>query len=212
MLKMLTFNLQKHKTRGNEIMKSIKWINRFLHPIACIIVFMVLLSANRVKMPGTPYELLVMELKANEGYAKWWYRDGFVNGRQAYSIGHGWNDQGGVRRKEISKYTKDGKVTYEEALEITLYELGKYGTLHKDPYKNIALKLYSYNCGPTKNPNRLGRCCGADWGCGNPNRSIRKSHSRRRKFELALWHHDIPIITRYHEENKNKIRRILSKL
>lgn len=184
-------------------------VNKFIYPISWAVVLLMILSANRVQMPGTPYELLVLELKANEGYRSWWYRDGYVKGRQAYSIGFGWNDQGKRRRNEVYKWTRDGKVTYDEALEITLMEIGKYGRLHKDPYKNVALKLYSYNCGLTTDGRELGGCCGYRKGCGNKSSNIRKCHNRMRKFEIALWNRDINSLIKYHDENKEKVKLIL---
>lgn len=184
-------------------------INRFLYPISIGVVVLLLLSANRVKIPYTPYECIVWELKANEGYRPNWYPDGWVRGRKAYSIGFGWNDQGKRRRHEIEKYTRDGKVTFDEALKITLMEIDKYGQLNKDPYKNAALRLYSYNCGPTSDGSRLGKCCGARWGCGNSNPEIRKSHNRRRKFELALWNHDVKTITEVCDRNREKIIHVI---
>ena len=182
-----------------------------------LLVTFIFLAANRVdKYPYSPYESLVWEIKANEGYKSWWYRDGVgQNGKQAYSIGFGWNDLGQKRRAEIKEFTKDGKVAFEEATQITLLELKKYGTLHKDPWKDIALKLYAYNCGlgnNPKNPNRLGRCCGAKWNCGNRDKNVRKSHNRRRTFERALWNRDWLILSQMSEENRKKVIRIQSSL
>ena len=172
-------------------------------------VIFLLVAANRpttnTKLKYTPYEIMVWELKANEGYRSWRYADGHVRGRQSYSIGFGWNDQG-RRRHEIKKYTADGKVTFNEATEITINELNKYGTLHKDPLKNIALKLYSYARGFTKDSRKLGGCCGWSKGCGNASKSIKKSHNRRRKFEVACWKKDYATINRMTEENLLKIK------
>ena len=162
-------------------------------------------NSDESKLKYSPYQIMVWEIKANEGYRSWWYKDGFVNGKQAYSIGFGWNDQGQVRRHEIKQYTKDGKVTYDEATKITIYEINKYGRLHKDDLKNNALRMYSYARGLTKDGRKLGRCCGASWGCGNKDRNIKKSHSRRRKFELACWNHDYSTINRMTNENRQKI-------
>lgn len=168
-------------------------------------IFMLANTVSPVKK-YTPYQIVIWELKANEGHEEWWYKDGFVKGRQAYSIGLGWNDQGSSdRRREIKKYTSDGKVTLDEAVQITIYELNKYGKLHDDPLKNAALKLYSYNCGLTKSGNRLGKCCNAYKGCGSNNSNVRKSHNRRRKFELALWRHDYGLIQKYCDENRLKV-------
>ena len=102
-------------------------VGRVTYPLSIAIVIFLLLSANHVKMPGSPYELMVWELKAGEGYRSWWYPDGWVRGKKAYSIGFGWNDQGRRRRAEISKYTNDGEVDFGEALQISLYEISKYG-------------------------------------------------------------------------------------
>lgn len=183
-----------------------KYIDKFTYALAICIVCAIFLAANRIKNSYTPYQMLVWELKANEGYRSWWYRDGVVRGKKAYSIGLGWNDQGTRRRNEIKKYTADGKVTFQEALEITLIEVAKYGRLHADPYKNLALQLYSYNCGLTKTGKKLGKCCKGKRGCGNYRSDIREAHNRRRKFELALWNKDIPTIIKYTEENREKIK------
>lgn len=166
----------------------------------------------------TPYQILVWEIKANEGYKSWWYEDGTNRGKQAYSIGFGWNDLGNRRRQEIAKYTADRKVTFGEATEITLMEISKYGKLHKDPYKNLALQLYSYNCGPTKSGSSLGHCCKAKAGCGyhlgKPCRgkgkchacNVKKMHNERRRFELALWNHDMINVSVRTEKNRAKLQ------
>lgn len=183
-----------------------------LHLSFGAVCFIALLSANRQeKLPFTPYQLLVWEIKANEGYRPWWYKDGMVRGKQSYSIGFGWNDQG-RRRKEISQFTKDGKVTYDEATQITLKEIAKYGKLHSDPLKNLALQLYSYSRGLVKSGSALGKCCGGKSGCGSSNRNVRKSHNQRRQFELALWNHDSNFIINRVNENKSKIQKILMTL
>lgn len=163
------------------------------------------------KLKYNTWEIMAWEIKANEGYRSWWYEDGMVYNRklkrrvQAYSIGFGWNDQGKVRRDEIKEFTRDGKVTFDEATTITIREIRKYGTLNKDPLRNTALRLYSYSRGLTTDPHKLGGCCGYKRGCGNANDNIRISHSRRRKFELACWNHDYATINRMTEENKQKI-------
>lgn len=177
-----------------------KRLNTFIYVSGVTAILFIFLAANVHSPKYSPYQILVWELKANEGYEPWWYRDG-----KGHSIGFGWNDLGGKRRSEIKQYTKDGKVTFEEATTITLMELNKYGKLHNDPYKNLALKLYSYNCGLTKSGKRLGKCCKGKWLCGRKNPSIRKSHNRRRKFELALWNHDMDYVYKESEKNKNKI-------
>jgi len=176
------------------------------------------LNANiSPKLKYTPYQILVWEIKANEGYKSWWYKDGFNRGKQAYSIGFGWNDLGNRRRNEISEYTSDKRVTFQEATEITLKEIKKYGKLHKDPYRNLALQLYSYNCGPTKSGASLGHCCGSNKGCGYHLKkqcrgvkchacNVKKMHNERRKFELALWNHDIINIMVRTEKNKSKLQ------
>jgi len=161
------------------------------------------------KLKYTPYQILMWEIKANEGYRSWWYRDGTVNGRPAHSIGFGWNDCGNRRRKEIAQFTKDSKVTFEEAMTITLKEISKYGRLHADPYKNLALQLYSYNCGLTRKGSSLGRCCNSSRGCGSSKKNVRKSHNRRRQFELALWNHRWAEVTRFTEQNRTKLQTYL---
>ena len=199
------------KTKFNSIIhyisKRLLWFTTFL------IFFIIVVAANKApKLEYTPYQILVWEIKANEGYASWWYPDGWNRGRRAHSIGFGWNDLGNRRRNEIKKFTSDGFVSFDEAMKITLYELEKYGQLNKDPLRNVALKLYSYNCGLTDDGNRLGRCCGAKWGCGSRNKNVRKMHNRRRKFELSLWKHDYPTIEKYVEEDKQKLQIVLVNL
>lgn len=157
----------------------------------------------------TAYQVLIWEIKANEGHRSWWYKDGIVGGKQSYSIGFGWNDQGSSkRRKEISKYTSDGKVTPDEATSITLYEIDKYGKLDQDPFRNNALRLYSYSRGLIKSGSRLGGCCGFRHGCGSKNKNVRIVHKRRRKLELAMWDHDYATINQMTEENLRQIKRM----
>jgi hypothetical protein len=91
-------------------------------------------------------------------------------------------------------------------------ELSKYGQLHKDPYRDLALKLYSYNCGLVKDGSRLGRCHGGRNGCGHRDANVRKAHNRRRKFELALWKHDYVTILNYTEQNQDKLRTYIAQL
>jgi hypothetical protein len=148
----------------------------------------------------------------HEKYKQWFGPGGHVEGKQAYSIGFGWNDQGGTRRNEIAKFTSDRKVTFQEATQITLKEIQKYGTLHPDPLRNLALQLYSYNCGLVKSGGRLGKCCGGKWGCGRKDADIKKAHTRRRMYELALWKHDFVNIQKYTEANKDKLTTYISKL
>lgn len=172
------------------------------------------LEAEVIPIPDgcdyTAYQILVWEIKANEGYRSWWYRDGVGgNGRPAYSIGFGWNDCGGVRRHEIKKYTADHKVTVEEATEIMLAEIAKYGKMSNDPLRDVAMKLHRYNCGTTVTGQDLRNCCGGSSGCGRNSSSIRNSHNRRRKFELALWMHDLSEINRITSENKEKVSNMI---
>lgn len=176
------------------------------HISLIVCVFLLFLNANSApKLKYTPYQILVWEIKANEGYRSWWYPDGYNRGKKAYSIGFGWNDLGNRRRAEIKNYTKDKKVTFIEALEITLKEISKYGVLHKDPLKNLALQLKSYNCGLATRYSDLGHCCGAKRGCGSSSENVRNMHNSRRKFELALWNHDFVNILARTEKNKEKI-------
>lgn len=184
------------------------------HAISCCIFAVVLMAANsQPKLEYSPYQILVWELKANEGYRSWWYEDGYGRkGQRAYSIGFGWNDLGQVRRSEIKEFTKNGHVSFEEATTITVREIGKYGKLHNDPFRNVALQLYSYNCGITRSGSKLGKCCGAKWMCGNPSKNIRKSHTRRRKMELALWNHDFRFIESETAENRAKICKVIHNL
>lgn len=194
-------------------MNPLKIIDAVARTVLVIGIFLLFMNANRSpKIKYTPYEILVWELKANEGYRSTWYRDGFVNGKKAYSIGFGWNDQGQRRRHEIREFTRDGKVTFEEATQITLLELKKYGTLHNDPYRDLALKLYSYNCGLTKEGRKLGKCHGGSRGCGHRDADVRAAHNRRRKFELALWKHDFPTVLAYTETNRDKLHNYIAQL
>lgn len=184
----------------------------FLHLSFGVVCFIALIAANKQeRVPYTPYQMLAWEIKANEGYKSWWYPDGIVRGKQSYSIGFGWNDQG-RRRKEIAKFTKDGKVTYDEATQITMKEIAKYGQLHNDPYKNLALQLYSYSRGLIKSGSALGKCCRGKSGCGSSVKNVRKAHNQRRQFELALWNHDTNFIIQRTEQNKSKIQKILMTL
>ena len=194
-------------------MTPLKIIDYAARTVLIVGILFVFMNANKCpRIKYTPYQILAWELKANEGYRPTWYRDGFVNGRKAYSIGFGWNDQGQRRRHEIREFVRDGKVTFEEATEITLMELRKYGTLHNDPYRDLALKLYSYNCGLTKDARRLGKCHGGRNGCGHKDANVRKAHNRRRKFELALWKHDFGTVLNYTEENRDKLRGYIAQL
>lgn len=178
------------------------------------IVAALFMAANRVEVKKyTPYQLLVWEIKANEGYRSWWYRDGsaIIDGkrRASHSIGFGWNDCGGTRRSRIKEFTRDGKVTYEEALQITLNELGRYGKLHSDPYTDIAMKLYAYNCGKITSPKQLGKCHNGtnvkNKRCGDPRPNVRKAHNRRREFELALRNHNWQLIHEFTERNRSRV-------
>lgn len=121
-----------------------------------------------------------------------------------------------IRRHEIRQYTNDGKVTYPEALAITLQQIKKYGTLHSDPLKNMALQLYSYNCGRIKSSMQLGKCHNGRNApgkrCGSPSSSVRRAHNRRREFELALWHHDWIKISEMTERNRQKVSAIIHSL
>lgn len=174
------------------------------------IVLALFLNANsNSHLKYTPYQILVWEIKANEGYRPWWYKDGWNKGKQAYSIGFGWNDLGQRRRGEIQNFTKDRKVTFDEAMTITLMEIKKYGKLHKDPLRNLALQLYSYNCGPVKSGASLGRCCKAAKWCGSSNPDVRKMHKKRRQFELALWNHDYVNIIAHTEKNRKTLQTYL---
>ena len=177
--------------------------------------FFALIAANKPiandKMSYTPYQIKVWEIKANEGFVPHWYPDGKVYNRklkrslQSYSIGFGWNDQG-CRRKEAKPFlNSSGKITFEKATQLTIYEINKYGQLHKDPWKNVALQLYSYSRGLTKDGSKLGGCCGYKRGCGNSSKNVRKSHGRRRKFELACWNHDFATIKAMSDVNRQKI-------
>lgn len=191
-------------------MKQHAILNKAGHFALVLCTLFLFVNANTLpKIKYTPYQILVWEVKANEGYKSWWYRDGYNRGRKAFSIGFGWNDLGNRRRHEIAAYTKDKKVTFNEAMEITLKEVAKYGRLHADPYKNLALQLYSYNCGPTNTGKSLGHCCGAKKGCGSSDKDVRSQHNARRKFELALWNHDSVNIIARTEANRAKVNTLV---
>lgn len=172
--------------------------------VACVL-FLFLNANSAPKLKYTPYQMLVWELKANEGYRSWWYPDGYNRGKKAYSIGFGWNDLGCRRREEIKEFTKDKKVTFNEALKISLKEVSKYGKLHKDPLRNLALVLHSYNCGLTTSGKDLSHCCGGKVGCGSPKANVRLVHNERRRYEVALWNHDIVNIVARTEKNKARL-------
>ena len=188
-------------------------INPTRSVFGCMCIF-ALVAANKpisnTELKYSPYEIKVWEIKANEGFRDYWYKDGMVYNRklkrnlQSYSIGFGWNDQG-CRRHEAKPFLNNGKITFEKATQLTIYEINKYGQLHNDPLKNVALQLYSYSRGLTKDGSKLGGCCGYDRGCGHSDRNVRKSHGRRRKFELACWNHDYATIKAMSDENKQKI-------
>lgn len=180
------------------------------------ICFITLLAANssesKERLKYSTYQLRSWEIKANEGFVPRWYKDGMVYNRklrrkvQTYSIGFGWNDQG-VRRHEAKPFLNpDGTITFDKATDLTNSEIKKYGVLNNDPLKNLALQLYSYSRGLTNKSSSLGHCCGATRGCGHPNGDVRKSHNRRRKFELACWNHDYALINKMTEENIQKIK------
>jgi len=171
-----------------------------------VIVLLLFLNANLSEKPKfSIYQIQTFEIKNNEGYRKWWYPDGKIRGVQTYSIGYGWNDWGGKRRHQIRKYTRDGIVTESEAYQIVLNELKSMGRLHTDPYKDLAMKLHAYNRGSIKSGRALGGCCGTKYGCGHRNANIRKSHTPRRKMELALWNHDFRYVNQRTIENKENL-------
>lgn len=172
----------------------------FLFILICVI-FIAANKKNKNTCKYSPYQVLMFELKANEGFRSNWYKDGIVNGNQAYSIGYGWSDWGGKRRKYISNYLADGKIDNKEATLLIVSEIKNMGILNKDPYKNVAMQLYSYNRGLIRSSKKLGRCCGARYGCGSPNFNVRQSHNRRRKFELALFKHDFDTIEKMMDGN-----------
>lgn len=187
--------------------------SKFLHGISIVLFAFIFLNANKtaLKRP-TPYQIMAWEIKASEGYRSWWYKDGIIyqpklkRNVQTYSIGYGYNDQGlKSRRLAIARYTADGKVTKEEAWMITEMVFNRMGTLHSDPFKNAALKLYSYNRGLITTGSKLGRCCGARKGCGHDKKSVRKSHNPRRNLEMALWTKNWPVISERTENNRQII-------
>lgn len=200
-----------HPNYSLSTKKKLKMIKKIIDKLGygCIIlVFGILfLRANKIdRLSYSPYQMLSWEIKANEGFRNTWYKDPGGNG--SYCIGFGWNDLGGKRRYEAKKYMKGGKISFDDATKLTVSEIQKYGTLNKDPLKNLALQLYSYNCGLTKSGSRLGKCCNSKtWGCGRKSKNIRDAHNRRRKYELALWNHDYVSIEKYTQENREKLAR-----
>lgn len=190
----------------------------FVYYSMWVVVAIAFLQANKVPKPAyTPYQMLVWEIKANESYRPWWYPDGRTKtGKQKYSIGFGWNDLGGVRRKDIAKYTADGKVTFAEALEITLSEVNKWGKFNSDPYRNLAMQIHSYNCGRIMSYKELGHCHRGQnvdgKRCGSSNPRVRRAHNIRREYELALWRHDWVKIEEITEMNRAKVTSMLIKL
>lgn len=171
----------------------------------------VFLAANKVKVKRyTPWQMKVWSLKSSEGYRSWWYKDGKItlpNGKrvQTYSIGMGYNDQGSwKRRKAIAKYTADGRVTYKEALEISLKVDCWQRKYHNDPYVNLAMQMYAYNRGTITSPKQLGRCCGGKWGCGHAKASVRRAHNPRRQEELAIARKDWVAMQKFTEEHQKK--------
>ena len=189
-------------------------INLLRSGFGCICIIALLSANSQPKLKYTPYQIMAWEIKANEGFVDHWYPDGKVYNRklnrklQSYSIGFGWNDQG-CRRHETKPFlNSNGRISFDNATKLTCYEIDKYGRLHNDDLKNVALRLYSYSRGLTKNGSRLGGCCGSKSGCGNDVKNIRKSHNRRRQFELACWNHDTRKILEMTEENLKKIDKI----
>lgn len=180
--------------------------------LLCLIVSISFIAANRVRVKRySLYQMKVWELKAREGYVSWWKPDGMVYNRklkkrvQSYSIGFGYNDQGtSARRKAIAKYTRDRKVSYSEAMTISMSLDVWNRKYHNDPLTNLAMQLYAYNRGTITSPSQLGRCCGGKNGCGHPRRNVRRSHNPRREFELALKRHDWIAIQAHVEENQKK--------
>lgn len=146
----------------------------------------------------TPYELMMTYTKAHEGYSETWYKDGKVkNGKISYSIGYGINDHACKdRRHEIRKTYMVGNETNKELASkaVADYFKDKKKRLNEsDIFKETASLLHIYNRGSFKH---IGRCCGkkSGIGCGSPNRDIKASHTKRRKFEYALWHHNIEYV------------------
>ena len=182
------------------------YIDRIAYFISATSIVVIFLAANKKersesKALFTPYQIIAFEIKATEGFSPKWYEDGFVRGKKSYSIGYGWNDQGS-RRNEIKGLLEGNRISKKNATILMNRELEKYGRLHEDPYKDAALKLYSYNRGLTTNPRKLGKCCNGRSGCGSRNRNIRTTHNKRRKFELALWNHDWKTINEHTELNR----------
>lgn len=187
--------------------------------LSWIFMIFIVMAANRVDVKRfNVWQMRVWALKAEEGYRSWWYPDGVTpDGRRKYSIGLGWNDCGSrSRRQKIAKYTADRKVTYEEATEIAVHEIEKWGKLHSDPYVNLAMQLYSYNCGPIRSVSKLGKCHGGlnvrNKRCGHSDPDVRIAHNRRREYELALKNHDWIKIEQMTEDNRKKVVNIIRKL
>ena len=149
------------------------------------------LSSSKSPCPYSLYQIKAWVIGGSEGFKSTWYPDGVTkDGKQKYSIGHGYNDWGmDKRRWKIGKYLKDG-LTWEESLEISMGELSSYKTGHTDLYVDLAFRLHIYNVGNCKSIKGLRGCCGSSVGCGASARNVRDSHNPRRKLEYALASHD----------------------
>ena len=199
-------------------------VTRVIYYLMWIMFISIFIAANKTDIKKySPYTVLAWEIKANEGYRSWWYPDGhfIVNGKRknSFSIGFGWNDLGTTRRHEVKQYTADGKVTIDEAWAITLKEINKWPRFHNDDYKNLAMQLYSYNCGRIRSSSQLGKChngtnarnkrcghwCKSNGKNGHKCINVRKAHNVRRELELALWKHDWIAIYNRSEENREKV-------
>ena len=158
----------------------------------------------------TPYELKLIYTKAHEGFSPIWYKDGFVKGKQSYSIGYGINDQGSkVNHDRINQlYTNNGVTTPLLASKAIsdYYKAHEHLIPQSNIWKETAYALHFYNRGTPKQ-GLIRRCCGKKWGegCGSNNKDIRSSHNNRRLFEKALVEKDIDFIRQEMQKAECKI-------
>ena len=167
-------------------------------------------KAFKILTGYTKYEVLMLYTKAHEGFSEIWYKDGFVKGRQSYSIGYGINDQGlKSKHKEIEKkYCVNGKTTPMLASQAIkdYYEAHRKYVPSTNLWAELAWELHYYNRGQ---PKKLFLCCSKTRGigCGSKNKDINESHTERRLFEKAVYERNINEIKRQMELCKKKLQK-----
>lgn len=157
----------------------------------------------------SPYEVLLIYTKAHEGYSETWYPDGFVKGKQSYSIGYGTNNQGHKKTTDRIKclFTLDGKRTNKELASLAIkdwFDLHKDKVKSKDIFEYTAGLLQIYNRGSYK---ILGACCGSKIPgiCGSDNKDIKASHECRRDFELNIKNKNFKAVKKELQRCKDKL-------